>query len=360
MRSLRSNLDRKDHLLLEEVRKVVRGENFDAASFVDKVLGSIVPARRGEEHSWKMDFVSLLVSVRGDLCSAAGLRGAIQSYHRWGESPFIQGGGVAFDDAFFRHGQEDPSPENNCYTRVRMRLGDFKESGKLARLRRFLVTTFAGTEGLLLVLSALALAIRGAPQPDCFIVLIGPGSDGKSLVIIDLLKTAFQDAHAQAGPGVLQIPEEFRKNMRRHLAKLVIAFDEAMSKGGIQEAEVKAFLAGSGNDVRRLHETETATVSWPTAAKFWAMNFSDTPQLFTALDGDSWKRRFRVVKLSSTFVQHEADVNVEERRFISDDALKQLAKDQEFAKLFWVHFLLPFMRDNDDMTCYKRIKYPGE
>ena len=83
MRSLPSNLDRKDHLLVEEVRKVVRGENFDAASFVDKVLGSIVPARRGEEHSWKMDFVSLLVSVRGDLCSAAGLRGAIQSYHRW-------------------------------------------------------------------------------------------------------------------------------------------------------------------------------------------------------------------------------------------------------------------------------------
>ena len=277
-----------------------------------------------------------------------------------GSRPSCRVAALSFDDVFFRHGQEDPSPTNNCYTRVRIRLGDLGQGGKLQRLRRFLITTFAGAEGLLLILSALTLAIRGIPQPDCLIVLIGPGSDGKSLFLIDLLKTAFQEARAQAGPGVLQIPEEFRKNMRRHLAKLIIAFDEAMSRLGLQEAEVKAFLAGSGNDVRRLHESETATVSWPSAAKFWAMNYSDIPQLSTALDGDSWKRRFRVVKLSSTFVQDTNDMDVRERRFVSDDGLKQLAKDQEFAKLFWVHFILPFMSDNDDATCYKRIKYPGK
>ena len=128
----------------------------------------------------------------------------------------------------------------------------------------------------------------------------------------------------------------------------------------MQEAEVKALLAGSGNDLRRLHESETATVPWPNAAKFLAMNYSDIPQLSTALDGDSWKRRFRVVKLSSTFVQDTNDMDVRERRFVSDDGLKQLAKDQEFAKLFWVHFILPFMSDTDDATCYKRIKYPGK
>ena len=151
MRSLPSNADRKDQFLLSEVRKVAASKNFETASFIDEVLASVSPPRRNQERNWKVDFVTLLVSIRSDLCCAAGMRSATQSYRRWGELPFSQGGGVAFDDVFFRHGQEDPSPSDNCYTGVRIRLGDHGQSEKLNRLRRFLITTFAGTEGLLLI-----------------------------------------------------------------------------------------------------------------------------------------------------------------------------------------------------------------
>ena len=94
MQSMPGNMDRKDDLSLSEVGKIVSSSDFETSSFVDKVLASVGAPSRNAGKNWKTDFVTLLVSIRGDLCSAAGLRGAIQSYHRWGESPLLQGGGV--------------------------------------------------------------------------------------------------------------------------------------------------------------------------------------------------------------------------------------------------------------------------
>ena len=71
------------------------------------------------------------------------------------------------------------------------------------------------------------------------------------MVIVDLLRTALQEPPARA--------EDFRKNTRRHLAKLVTAFDKSRSKAEIREVAVETVLGGSGSDARRLQKSETAT-----------------------------------------------------------------------------------------------------
>ena len=87
MRSIPGEMGRKDDLLVSEVRKIVSSSQFEASPFAGNVLAAMAPQGRNERNNWKTDFANLLVSIRGDLCSAAGLRGATQSYHRWGETP---------------------------------------------------------------------------------------------------------------------------------------------------------------------------------------------------------------------------------------------------------------------------------
>ena len=96
------------------------------------------------------------------------------------------------------------------------------------------------------------------------------------MVIIDFLKTALQEPPA--------CTEDFRENTRRHLAKLATAFDKARSKTGIREVAVKTVLGGSGNDVRRLQQSETAPVPWPAAAKFRGKNYFGVAQRSTAVN----------------------------------------------------------------------------
>ena len=148
----------------------------------------------------KTDTVTRQAPVRDDLRRAAGLQGVIEKYRRWEES-------LARQDAekcpFFCAVREDPSPDNNCCARVRVRLNNREEGGKSTRLRRCEIATFAFAEALPPNLSPLAVAIRGTRQHDC----------------LRWQKTALQEPPARA--------EDFRKNTRRHLAKLVTALDKA-------------------------------------------------------------------------------------------------------------------------------------
>ena len=59
------------------------------------------------------------------------------------------------------------------------------------------------------------------------------------------------------------------------------AAHKARSKAGIREVTVETVLGGSGNGVRRLQQSETATVPWLAAPKFWAMTYFDVAQKST-------------------------------------------------------------------------------
>ena len=57
------------------------------------------------------------------ICRAAGLRGNIKGYRREEESPARQDG----EKSSFAAAREDPSPDKNRYTRVRIRLNNHEE-----------------------------------------------------------------------------------------------------------------------------------------------------------------------------------------------------------------------------------------
>ena len=119
------------------------------------------------------------------------------------------------------------------------------------------------------------MAIRGTRQHDC----------------LRWQKTALQEPPARA--------EDFRKNTRRHLAKLVTAFDKSRSKAEIREVAVETVLGGSGSDARRLQKSETATASWPAAAKFWAMTYFDVVRRSTAVYKAGSKAGMREVAVTT-------------------------------------------------------------
>ena len=81
--------------------------------------------RPNQERIRRTDCVTRQAPVRGDLCHAAGLRGVIKKYRRWEGSPARQDG----EKCSFAAAREDPSPDDNCYTRVRIRLNNHEEGG---------------------------------------------------------------------------------------------------------------------------------------------------------------------------------------------------------------------------------------
>ena len=110
--------------MLETVRKIASASNFRRA-FCGISDSNVTLARPNQERIRRTDYVTRQAPVRGDLCRAAGLRGDIKRYRRWEESPARQDG----EKSSFAAAREDPSPDNNCYTRVRIRLNNHEEGG---------------------------------------------------------------------------------------------------------------------------------------------------------------------------------------------------------------------------------------
>ena len=59
------------------------------------------------------------------------------------------------------------------------------------RLAALLLSSFAGTDGLRMVLAQAALTLAHMRQPEIIHVLAGAGADGKSMIMVDLLKATF-------------------------------------------------------------------------------------------------------------------------------------------------------------------------
>ena len=80
------------------------------------------------------------------------------------------------------------------------------------RMRTFLSKTFAGTDGALgMFLSYMSLVAACVRLPEVILIFAGPGGEGETLLLCDLMGTIWGTGHAAAPPSIFQTPEEFRR-----------------------------------------------------------------------------------------------------------------------------------------------------
>ena len=129
---------------------------------------------------------------------------------------------------------------NNCYAKIPAQLAPRAEHQAEKRLLKFLTTTFAGAQhGLDLIMATQALVARGATLPDTIIVLVGPGGDGKSLMMVNLASGIWGSAFGLAPVAMLQVEEEFRKQGCYFTEKRWISFGECRQGVGVEEEVLK-------------------------------------------------------------------------------------------------------------------------
>ena len=74
---------------------------------------------------------------------------------------------------------------------------------------------------------------------------------------------------------------------------------KARSKAGVREGGIETVLGGGGNEVRPLQQSDTAPVSWPDATNFWAKNYFDVARRSAAVHRARSKGGIREVALAT-------------------------------------------------------------
>lgn len=100
--------------------------------------------------------------------------------------------------------QRQKDPRHSCYIYVPAEITPAAPDHHRRRLAALLLSSFAGTDGLKLLLSQAALAIARLRQPECMHIVAGQGADGKSMIFVDLLKAAFGSAFGNPACTLLQ------------------------------------------------------------------------------------------------------------------------------------------------------------
>ena len=132
---------------------------------------------------------------------------------RWADEDLQAQPGLCFDDVFL----------SRADGKLRQLLKDLTQllrcgSGRLSAAPSAdaaqvcvhgILSSFAGGDGLQVLLDQAALVVAGARQPDVLHVLVGEGHDGKSLICVDHLQ-AVGTAYGNAPSSLLQREREFQ------------------------------------------------------------------------------------------------------------------------------------------------------
>ena len=112
------------------------------------------------------------------------------------------------------------------------------------RMRRFIATTLAGTDGLRLLLSTYALVAAGARIPEVMLFFAGEGGEGESLLLSTLGRAVWGSGNSEASGDIPQGEEEFRK--QRHLYRKLrwMSFGESKPLGGLSGEIFKLLCSG--------------------------------------------------------------------------------------------------------------------
>lgn len=95
-------------------------------------------------------------------------------------------------------------PRHGCYIAVPACIAWQAPDHARERLATLLLSTFSGASGLQMVLSQSALAVSRMRQPEIIHVMCGSGMDGKSMVMVDLMRACFGTAFGNPSCTLLQ------------------------------------------------------------------------------------------------------------------------------------------------------------
>lgn len=221
---------------------------------------------------WRGGFCKVLKTLRKHATSQP--RSLVDSSRRYGNGEIDwECPGAQFDDIFLncrgKPKQAPKSSKNNCYTKAPGKFGD--EPGKDARqkLVRFITTVFAGEENpkgeretLSYLLAYLALIVRGRSLPDRFLVVIGGGGEGKSLLFGSLLSAVLGSGHSTVSSRALQVDREWQQQGESFLESRFLAFAECPKEKGFGTEAVKNLSASQKQPLRKNHQGETMYHRW--------------------------------------------------------------------------------------------------
>ena len=92
------------------------------------------------------------------------------------------------------------------------------------------------------------------PMPDCMLIAVGYGLDGKSLVFTDLMTGVWGGAFGACPGTMLQVQREFQQQGHGFIDQAWLTFDECNRELGVEEATFKMFTGGLLMPLRKNHE----------------------------------------------------------------------------------------------------------
>ena len=173
------------------------------------------PAEPRQENAWAREASKRVMGLSLRFSGANRGKDLAKTFGNWFVEPRPPASGVVcFKDACLQAPDFSPlrkAAGNNCYTYIPTALHYKAADDDVDRLRKFFITTFAGSPGGRAVcISAEALALYGKPFPHVIIVLQGTGKDGKGSLAI-LRANVFGESHRFVSADCLQVDQEWRR-----------------------------------------------------------------------------------------------------------------------------------------------------
>ena len=96
-------------------------------------------------------------------------------------------------------------PRRGCYIYVPAQIAWKAPDLDRQRLAALLLSSFAGTDALRMILAQTALSMAHMRQPEVIHVIAGTGADGKTMIMVDLLKATFGASFGNPSCTLLQV-----------------------------------------------------------------------------------------------------------------------------------------------------------
>ncbi|CAJ1383870.1 unnamed protein product [Effrenium voratum] len=257
-------------------------------------------------------------------------KAVVKNFSRWADSDMggKQRAGVAFRDCFLAvcNGevkQLRKDPRQGCYVYVPAALTWQAPDHARQRLASLLLSSFAGGDGLRMLLAQSALVAARLRQPDLMKACWGSGFGHPS--------------------STLQVDREFQQQGLHFLHCVMLTFDECRRDHGLAEDVLKVFVGGGKMPLRKNHEADTKYASWEFCGKNWCMNVGDVPAVPTA-EERSHARRIRCCFMRSSFSNQPEEIDVQRKVFLADPEAKQFCASNHAVWSFYHDWLFPFMQ----------------
>ena len=88
------------------------------------------------------------------------------------------------------------------------------------------------------------IVAAGVRLPEIILIFAGPGGEGKTLLLCDLMRDVWGSDRAVAPPSILQTTEEFRKQGHLYMGMRWVSVDESKNTLGIEDDVFKIFVSG--------------------------------------------------------------------------------------------------------------------